>query len=333
MKLAILVLLAAFTLFSASAFAEPYIALDKTSYKYDDTIKVSGTVTYEQGMVVVIQIRSSSDIVAIDQMFPPKSGKFSATFDAEGPKWQESGTYTLIVAYNGEKVEKTFQFTKPAPPPAPVTPTTPPQTPVPKTETEEPQKTEPQKPKVTIKGFPDPFKSPQYYYDRYHNEPEFKEWFDTTFVGSTIEEVVGYKPTHVEGFPDPDASPQYYIERYNNEEPFKNWFDSQFPDKTIYEIVGITPQSSEITPGWLKQYALKWSTSEIDNEQFIDKISEMIKQNIIEVSDDITIGESSDRSIPFWFKNNASWYSQNKITDDDFLQGIQYLIEQGIIVV
>lgn len=323
MKLASSLLLAILiTSFSYNAFAEPYLLLDKSKYSYGDTIKISGNVEHQDGMFIVIQIRSPSDIVAIDQIFPSRSGKFSAAFDAEGPKWQETGTYTVLVSYQGQKTEKTFQFSKL-------------QSSQIETPTQQPvqEPTPPPKPKITIKGFPDPTKSPQYYYDQYNNDVEFKRWFDSTFVGYTIQDVVGYKPTRVAGFPDSNQPPQYYIDRYNNEKPFMDWFDQYFPEMTIYDVVGVTEQIRIIVPSWVKQYAGLWSSEEIDDRRFIDGIADLIRQNIIEVNADITKQDSLDKTIPVWFKRNASWYSQDLISEDTFFSGIQYLIEKGIIVV
>jgi len=39
--------------------------------------------------------------------------------------------------------------------------------------------------------FPDPDKDPQYYIDRYENEPLYREWFDGNFPDQTIYEIVG----------------------------------------------------------------------------------------------------------------------------------------------
>ncbi len=45
--------------------------------------------------------------------------------------------------------------------------------------------------KTHIPGFPDPTKDPQYYIDRYNNEPKYKEWFDKNFPDDTIYAIVG----------------------------------------------------------------------------------------------------------------------------------------------
>ena len=44
-----------------------------------------------------------------------------------------------------------------------------------------------------IADFVDPDKDPQYYLDRYYNEPGYKSWFDTYYTDITIEEAVGYE--------------------------------------------------------------------------------------------------------------------------------------------
>lgn len=325
----------------SDVFAEPSFTLDKSSYVYGDTVRVSGSVQYEPGMFVLIQLRSTSDILAIDQLFPSQSGSFSASFEAEGPKWQQTGTYTIMVSYMGQTGEKSFQFTKPPehdegvqtpsqsapqPPHAPAQPQAQPQVPT----QESPQQTPP---RITIRGFPDPSLPPQHYYDRYNNETVFREWFDSVFPGYMIQEIVGYKQTRVGGWPDPQYSPQHYIERYNNEAEFKEWFDMVFPDSTIHEILGMSEESTVLVPSWVRQYARWWSTGAIDDAQFAVRIGDLIRQNVITIEGDITIAPNQSKSIPGWFKNNATWYADGHITDEDFLRGIQYLIEREIIII
>ncbi|RDJ32507.1 MAG: fibronectin type III domain-containing protein [Crenarchaeota archaeon] len=102
-------------------------------------------------------------------------------------------------------------------------------------------------PTKRIPGFPDPTKDPQYYVERYQNEPEYKAWFDENFPDFTIYEVVGLPEpstdplTVIPGFPDPEVDPQYYVDRYNEEESYKAWFDKNFPNHTIYDVVGAEP--------------------------------------------------------------------------------------------
>lgn len=321
MKYALLLsVIFAFTL--SGAFAEPVVMLDKQSYTEGDTITVSGKVQYEPGIFIVIQLRSQTDIVGIDQIFPGKSGSFSTSFEADGPKWQESGVYTVRMSYLGQTVEKSFQYSKSVTPEQTKNADAP-------SQTQQPQV----KPKITIRGFPDSKQPPQHYFDRYESELEFRAWFDTTFKGFTIQEVVGYRPTHIVGFPDSQYSPQHYIERYTNESVFREWFDSQFPEKTIYDIVGVPEEVKILAPSWVKQYSRWWASGTIDDAQFASRISELIKQNIIIIEGNIAILESGENTIPSWFKNNARWYSDGHITEDDFLRGIEYLVENQIIII
>ena len=64
--------------------------------------------------------------------------------------------------------------------------------------------------KNTIPGFPDPAKSPQYYLDRYNNEPAYQEWFDRNFPNQSIYQVIGAESPQVE---------QNLIPTIENEDP------------------------------------------------------------------------------------------------------------------
>jgi len=52
---------------------------------------------------------------------------------------------------------------------------------------------EPEPPKK-IAPFVDPLQDPQYYIDRYNNEPTYKDWFDENFPDQTIYDAVGVEP-------------------------------------------------------------------------------------------------------------------------------------------
>ena len=103
-----------------------------------------------------------------------------------------------------------------------------------------------------IASFVDTSINPQYYIDRYNNEPAYKEWFDRNYPTLNIEEAVGIhiepeeEKTSIPGFPDPEKDPQHYIDRYNNEPAYKEWFDKNFVGQSIYEVVGVPEPESEI---------------------------------------------------------------------------------------
>ena len=105
-------------------------------------------------------------------------------------------------------------------------------------------------PAALVPGFPDPDVDPATYVERYENEIPFREWFDATFPGMTVREVVGAPqagggqgdPAALAGFPDPSVDPATYVERYENEIPFREWFDATYPGMTVREVVG-APQA------------------------------------------------------------------------------------------
>lgn len=311
---------AGFTLSSVFG-ATVTFSTDKSTYSSGESIKLTGTITpTSDGQFVIVQIinPSDSDLVAADQFLPKSDGTFSKTYLADGPKWNQEGSYTLRIFY-GEWSETTFEFKK----------TSPKQVPEDKKIEEQKQLIQFYNEKTMIPGFPDPNNSPNYYFERYNNEPAYKAWFDKTFPGLSIKDIVGYPTTHVQGFPDPDKVPQYYITRYKTDSEFKKWFDSQFQGKTIYQVLQVPPPVQ--IPSWIKESASWWSSEQIDDKTFIAGIEFMIKQKIIIIRNLPPSQESSEDSIPEWVRNNAEWWSNGKITEDDFVNAIKYLVQHGII--
>jgi hypothetical protein len=95
-------------IYPIDSFAESTVSLDKKSYIIGDKIKISGRIVYEENVPIVIQVRSISDLIAIKQFFPLKSGSFSTDIDVICHKWTQSESYTLIISYGDEKFEKIF---------------------------------------------------------------------------------------------------------------------------------------------------------------------------------------------------------------------------------
>lgn len=293
---------------------------NKSVYSSGESIKLTGTITpTSDGQFVIVQIinPSDSDLVTADQFLPNSDGTFSKTYLANGPKWSQEGSYTLRIFY-GEWSETTFEFKK----------TSPKEVPEDKKIEEQKQLIQFYNEKTMIPGFPDPNNSPNYYFERYNNEPAYKAWFDKTFPGLSIKDIVGYPTTHVQGFPDPDKAPQYYITRYKTDSEFKKWFDSQFQGKTIYQVLQV-PHPVQI-PSWIKESASWWSSEQIDDKTFIAGIEFMIKQKIIIIRN-LPSSQESSEDIPEWVRNNAEWWSSGKITEDDFVNAIKYLVQHGII--
>ncbi len=299
---------------------------DKAAYYADDKIIVSGNVgNVAEGKYIGLQIRSSSDLVQIDQFMPSSDGSFSKEYAAKGAKWSLPGTYSVIVAYDGQTTTSTFQFSPEPNQETPSQPITQPtvQPAVPPVQPAVPP-VQPTKPKIP--GFPALGISPQNYFERYQNEPAFREWFEKTFHGYTIQEIVGYKKTHIESFPDVTKSRQYYLDRYNSQIEYKTWFDSQFPGESIYEFFDITQDK---IPDWIKSAAGQWASGQMSDSDFANGIKYLIENDFIRVSDTT---DAAKNEIPDWVRNNASWWASGKITEAEFINAIKYLIENKVII-
>jgi len=320
--------------FSSSAFADN-LALNKQEYVFGEIIVISGKITHMEGKFIGLQIinPSKSDIVLIDQFFPEKNGSFSKSYKAQGPKWNETGDYTLKFVYSEEVIEKQFSFIKAKNPKTELNPSSP------KTSTKNSTnpvlsiKDQTNNPKFRLQGFPDPHNPPQFYFDRYEFEPEYREWFDEVFPDYSLIEVIGYKKTHILGFPNENFSPWYYIDRYNNEENYRDWFDSQFPAKSIFDVLGYPESFFQKVPEWIKNNAKWWSSGQITDSEFLNGVSYLINEKIIIISQDYESANSYSQTVPLWVKNTAGWWADGKINENEFLKGIQFLIENGIIKV
>ena len=118
-----------------------------------------------------------------------RTGSFSWT-----PSKAQSGTYTFDVVAKTSSLEdrESVTITVNDVPDAQPDP--------PKEEPKEPAPQEPEEPKeLGIASFVDESKDPQYYVDRYNNEPKYKEWFDSNFpeYDSIYEAVGAEEPTVV----------------------------------------------------------------------------------------------------------------------------------------
>jgi len=324
---------------------------DKSIYHKDDSLIISGNVSYDPEIpFVTIQIFTpgKSNFADFNTVPINSDGSFSVTFHVGGPTWTSDGTYSIKVTYGGS-MEKSIEYkeystTATTSEPEqkksePIPKQTPESTPEP---TLEPEFTKTSEPisnsessfatlKFKIPNFPSLDKSPQFYIDRYNDEPNYKSWFDSQFHFNSIYDVVSYKTTHVDGFPSLDKSPQFYIDRYNDEPNYKSWFDSQFQDGSIYNILGYEDPIS--IPTWIQNNAKWWATGEISDSVFVTGIEFLLENNIIMISNITPSGNISGDEIPDWIRNNAHWWSQDLISEDEFVNSLKFLIQEGIIII
>ncbi len=320
-----------FSVVSANAEILNY-STNKSLFHEGDTLIISGNVSFDPSIpFVTIQIFTpgKSNFADFNTIPVKPDGSFSAEFNVGGPTWTSDGIYPIKVTY-GENLEKSIEYKKSQIPNPP--------TKIPSLSIESKSETKPSpviQPKFTtlkfkIPGFPSYDKSPQYYIDRYNAEPNYKSWFDSQFPNYSIDDVVGYKSTHIENFPSYDKSPQYYIDRYNAEPNYKSWFDSQFPKSSIYNILGYDNPVS--VPDWIRINAEWWASGKITDSTFITGIEFMLENNII-IIPNLPNSNFSGDEIPDWIRNNAHWWSQDLITEDEFVNSLKFLIEEGIIII
>ena len=90
------------------------------------------------------------------------------------------------------------------------------------------------------------------------------------------------------------------------------------------------PEQSEKIPSWIKNSAGWWSTSAIDDSDFVAGIQFLIDKKIIKLNS-IEQESIQARNIPEWVKNLAGWWADDSISEDEFLRGIEYLAQNGIL--
>ena len=97
-----------------------------------------------------------------------------------------------------------------------------------------------------------------------------------------------------------------------------------------------TPQ----IPNWIKNNAGWWANDEITENEFLNAIQYLIKNEIIVISDIASnegltpsIDFSYKKMVPNWIKNNAGWWANDEIPDSAFISGLEWLISKEIIQV
>lgn len=92
-------------------------------------------------------------------------------------------------------------------------------------------------------NFVDPNKDPQYYLDRYYNEPKYKSWFDRNYPDITIEEAIEYsyivkdKKNTVEQFMNNEILPE--AEASSIVEPKKQSDDNSDTAQMVLAVGGL----------------------------------------------------------------------------------------------
>ena len=257
-------------------------SIDKSIYHDGDTLKISGTVNYDTTIPsVIIQIITpgGAGLAGIANILPKSDGSFSTTFHVGGPTWSEDGTYTIKISY-GDNLEKTFSYQKLSV-----------NSGNPSIDTDNPNDVSidnqnelfVENPKMQIPDFPSLGYSPQYYIDRYNNEPSYKSWFDSQFPEQSIYDILGFS-TYI-----PD-----WIKTYAELWAIGDMSDAEFIsglDFMLEHHIIIIPnlQYSEENfvssiQNWIRNNADWWANDLISQQEFVNSLEYLIEEQIIEIT-------------------------------------------------
>ncbi len=190
------------------AFAEVVdMNLDKINYQRGENIHLRGVVSENSSGLVSIVFRDSNDeFVILSQSIIRGDSSFEKIVSLN-EKFHDYGTYNVTAFVLNMTAAKTLSFnlteelnqknqsikeSEIENPPYQISPNVqgePIEKSIPNTETDLNQENHVVS---KIADFVDENKNPQYYLDRYYNEPTYKSWFDRNYSDLTIEEAVGY---------------------------------------------------------------------------------------------------------------------------------------------
>jgi len=263
----------------AYAFVEN-LQVDKKYYVNDDEIKFSGLVGKGiTGLVTIVINDPNNEFTLLKQAFLKADETFELVVNTK-TKFLSEGTYNatafVVNMTNGASVIFDYYFNENSVPSEFIfdnnkisdnTPIT--------NQSEENQiivseNVEVIKNQIETNVFPDPDKDPQYYIDRYENEPLYREWFDSNFPDQTIYEIVGIElPLSIESISN-------------------NFGNSIFEENSIDSIViaesSLLPDNSEMTQMFFALGGLGILFSAVYGiKRRVDSNSEQIEKNKIRI--------------------------------------------------
>ncbi len=264
------------------------ITTDKSSYYDGETMYVSGTVSTDlpvTSVSVVVFDPARLTFVALAPAISNSDGSFSVAIHVGGPLWTSYGSYPVQATSENTNKETIIEYLE-----SPISSTPEPEsqsTPEPESQsTPEPESQSTPEPTLKIPAsFVDTTKNPQYYVDRYDNEPIYKEWFDANYSQySSIYEAVGLD--------DPAFIPEWI---HNNAEL---WYTGTITDSAFVSgieymlenniiVISNIPSSGTVSvsddaiPEWVRDSAYWWSQDLISEDEFVNSLRFLIQEGII----------------------------------------------------
>jgi len=186
----------------AYAFVEN-LEVDKKYYVNDDEIKFSGLVAKgTTGLVTIVINDPNNEFALLKQAFLKADETFELVVNTN-TKFLSEGTYNatafVVNMTNSASIIFDYYFNENSVPSELIFENNKISDNIITNQSEENQITAYEnidviKNQIEATVFPDPDKDPQYYIDRYENEPLYKEWFESNFPDKTIFEVIGVDP-------------------------------------------------------------------------------------------------------------------------------------------
>lgn len=255
---------------------------DKSTYYDGDTILISGTVNYDPSIPsVILQIINPEEtgFAGIADISPKSDGSFFTKINVGGPTWSSDGIYNIKIFYGGNLEKKiTYQKSSSYTSSESILKST-------VANIDKQHLTDKffvENPKMRITGFPSLDHSPQYYIDRYNNEPNYKSWFDSQFPQQTIYDVLGFH-TYI-----PDWIKTYaklWTTGEVSDTQFMHGLDFMLKNKII--VIENSPYSVDnsisFVPNWIRHNALWWADNLISQQEFVNSLKYLIEEDIIEI--------------------------------------------------
>ena len=249
------------------------VETDKSVYYDGDTIHVSGIVSSElpvTSVSVVILDPTRSTFVAVAPTIANSDGSFSVIIRAGGPLWTSYGLYPIQATSEDTTQETIIEYMESSTPEPEPTPEPTPE-PIATFNTL----------KLQVPNFPALDQPPQYYIDRYDNEPSYKIWFDSQFPNYSIHNILGYDdPVSVPDWVRNNA--EWWATGKINDTAFISGIEFMLENNII--MVSTTSSgnlSDEDIPGWIKNNAHWWSQDLISEDEFVNALKFMIQEGII----------------------------------------------------
>lgn len=278
----VIVSLLLFSSISFSAFGEVVeITTDKPVYYDGDTIFVSGIVSTELPVTsinVVIFDPARSTFVAVAPAMSNADGSFSVSIHVGGPLWTSYGNYPIQATSESTSKETMVEYLESH---VSSTSNSTPEL------TQEPTSDSTPESELEIPAqFVDESKSPQSYVDRYYNEINYKEWFDTYYSEySSIYEAVGLE----EPISMPDwirSNAGWWATGSISDSTFVTGIEFMLENNIIVisNISSSEHVSDDKIPEWIRSNADWWSQEKISDDEFVNSLKFLIQEGIIVIN-------------------------------------------------